>query len=248
MVIRLDGQPCTIDDAPVVFLPRVMGEKEYIDRVLDYSPIAYWPQNEAAGATINCMVNPLQNGTYVGVDLGQPGIGDGNTAPYYDGVNDYGQLLTATLISNFNGAEGSAMIWFYPMNAWKASFTFHLYGTAGCYVAIRTLVSPTRFYYIRYAPVSASSVIEVVPGTLNTWYCLGVSWSESANQFKAYRNGNPVGITQPCAGVWGANTLTRALIGSFDNPTAQGADGRPPHFPIWDIPIGDPVFADLAVV
>ncbi|GAI14148.1 unnamed protein product, partial [marine sediment metagenome] len=81
------------------------GVLAYDDKVLGMDPIAYWPLSETSGLVANCLVNPAQNGVYTGVTLGQPGIGDGNTAPYFDGTNDYVDVLTAAFIAAYNGSE-----------------------------------------------------------------------------------------------------------------------------------------------
>ena len=62
---------------------------KFYRKVLDYRPIAYWPQWESAGSAARCLVNTAQNGAYTGVTLGQPGAVDGDLCPYYDGANDY---------------------------------------------------------------------------------------------------------------------------------------------------------------
>lgn len=89
----------------------------YTDRVLAYSPIAYWPLNEASGGTAEDLSGNNYDGSYTGVDLGQTGIGDGNTAPYFDGTNDYVNIYSTGFRDVFNGAEGTVVIWAKVFNA-----------------------------------------------------------------------------------------------------------------------------------
>ena len=79
----------------------------YREKVLSYSPIAYWMQAEAAGNDSLCQVDSNQDGTYTGVTLGQPGIGDGNTCPSFDGVNDYNDIYTTSFRDVFSLTEGT---------------------------------------------------------------------------------------------------------------------------------------------
>lgn len=113
---------------------------QYARKVLATKPIAYWPLNEQSGAVARCLVNPAQNGTYVGVDLGQPGIGDGWTAPYFDGANDYCNVYSIRLRDTFPYAIGSLMVWFrMAEGAWadatdRQVLSFREGGANGVYV------------------------------------------------------------------------------------------------------------------
>jgi hypothetical protein len=81
---------------------RKRGVTTYIDKVIGRGPVAYWPLYEVSGATAICLINAAQSGTYTGVTLGQPGIGDGNTSPSFDGTSDYCNIYSATLNAAFN--------------------------------------------------------------------------------------------------------------------------------------------------
>ena len=90
------------------------GAASYVSRVLGFGPIAYWPLYESSGTTAACLVNAAQNGTYsadVSLWPPGPGIGDGNTAPEFDGATEWVNIDTAALVAAFNGAEGSFLIW-----------------------------------------------------------------------------------------------------------------------------------------
>ena len=66
--------------------------------------------SEASGTDMIDAV-AAHNGTYTGVTLGQPGIGDGLTCPLFDGANDYA-------IANHADFEGLTAFtfggWFRP--------------------------------------------------------------------------------------------------------------------------------------
>jgi len=71
-----------------------------------------WLLNETSGTTITAAVNAARNGVYTGVDLASvagPGNLSGKSFPYWDGANDYGNILTSNgstgLVDIFNGGE-----------------------------------------------------------------------------------------------------------------------------------------------
>ena len=87
----------------------------YSDKVLGYSPIAYWPLWEASGATAEDISGNGFDGAYTGVTLGQEGIGDGNTCPLFDGANDYVDIYSA-------GFAGALMRLRVPLTGWMKVF------------------------------------------------------------------------------------------------------------------------------
>ena len=84
---------------------------EYADKILGYSPIAYWPLWEADGSTAEDISGNGFDGAYVDVTLGADGIGDGRTCPLFDGAAGYMNAFSTGLRDAFNGAEGSFAIW-----------------------------------------------------------------------------------------------------------------------------------------
>ena len=92
----------------------------YMDKVLSYSPILYYPMNETAGATaVNAgTLGSAADGAYTGVTLNNTTGPDGtNGAPYFDGVNDYLDGTTAALIAALSLQVGSVLIWLKVANA-----------------------------------------------------------------------------------------------------------------------------------
>src|SRR3990172_10333685 len=91
-----------------------LGKTPYYQKVLrtqrDYL-LAYWMQAEGSGAVALDTSGNSRTGAYTGVDLGQAGIGDGKTCPWFDGANDYNNVYTTSLRDAFNGSEGTVAIW-----------------------------------------------------------------------------------------------------------------------------------------
>ncbi|MFV1969356.1 MAG: hypothetical protein ACC628_28375, partial [Pirellulaceae bacterium] len=59
---------------------------------------------EASGSISDDLSPQGNDGAYTGVTLGQPGIGDGRTCPLFDGANDYNNIYSAALNTDFDGA------------------------------------------------------------------------------------------------------------------------------------------------
>lgn len=104
---------------PTLSQPALGGPKPYYRRILAMFPVAYWPLNEASGTTMTDIKNGY-NGTYTAVTLGQPGIGDGLTAAFFNGTSAYAQILGANLTNlaaAFNKDEFTIMAWARVANA-----------------------------------------------------------------------------------------------------------------------------------
>ena len=91
----------------------VGGGISYTNKVLGIdlaNLIGYWPMNEAAGTDALDASPESNDGTYNSDVSGWPpgtGIGDGNTAPTFDGTNDYNDLETAAIFADFDGDHGT---------------------------------------------------------------------------------------------------------------------------------------------
>lgn len=94
----------------LVHQPVVMGVPTYMKKVLGYSPIAYWMLDETTGTVAVCQVSAAQNGVFardISVMGTEVGIGDGNTAPTFDGTQDVSTSIAVAL----GGGTGTFMAW-----------------------------------------------------------------------------------------------------------------------------------------
>ena len=221
----------------------------YSAKVLSYSPIAYWPLWEAAGSAAVCQVNALQNGAYTGVTLGQTGIGDGKTCPLFDGNNDFVDIHTATLASAFNGLEGTLMIWAKSASWAAGGFRAMalLYADARNYVEIIKSASSTVQFI--YEADNVRCLVEISSHAPATFQCYIVTWSDSANEMKAYLAGSQTGTTQSPDTWVGSLVGTWTNIGCTTNAVPNAVwDGHLAHCAIWDSALDATTIADLAVV
>lgn len=230
-----------------------LGVATYIDKVNSYGPIAYWPQNEAAGLVAIDQVNsPAQDGAYTGVTLGQPGIGDGETSPLFDGVNDVNDVYSVALNGVFDGSEGTIHLWFKvsAVGVWTD-------GTSDYTTQIRVNINNNiRMYKTpvnnqfewRYRAAAVQTIQKNGVADVG-WVPVAITWSATADQVKAYWNGAQEGAVQNGLGVWaGALDILRCCVGASNNTPANPWNGWIAHPAIWDVPLGAPAIADLAIV
>lgn len=228
-----------------------LGGQIYIEKVLSYGPIAYWPLNETSGVTAACQVNAAQNGTYTGVTLGQAGIGDGQTCPLFDGANDYADIQSATLASVFNGGEGSIVIWVKVSGAgvWTDGTTRFI---------MRIQPDPdNRVQMFRNAANNTLAWLYRSGGTITqvknagysavNWFHLALTWAAVADEVKAYYNGTQAGATVNGLGVW-AGVPSLSVIGAATIPPINVWDGYLAHAAVWNRALTPAEIADLAVV
>ncbi len=228
----------------------------YREKVLSTGPIAYWMQAESSGSvSIDDVNSPAQDGAYTGVTLGQPGIGDGRTSPFYDSANDFNNVFSASLQGAFNPSEGTLMCWIRVFNAaiWTDGLRHYacLFGADGAtnvaYIRKSTANNTIDFVY------AANGTVEIVSpaGITSTDFIqAAITWSVAADEVRAYLDGAQVGVTQNGLGVWvGAFNAVRAVFGSTAGSGAFTPwGGNLAHGIPWDRPLAPAEVARLAVV
>ena len=203
---------------------------DYMARVLSVerdSLIGFWPQDELTG-TVSRDASPEGNdGVYTGVDLGQPGIGDGRTAPFFDGTNDFDNVYSAGLAADFSGVTGSMLIW-HKVNAaavWTdgvARYLLQFLVDANNYVLI---FKSNANDFITYHYNAGGTLESALKGTSDAdWMCLAMTWN-AAGDMLAYFNGANTG-SPAIAGVWvGVPAVNKSLIGAGTIVPANPAHG-----------------------
>lgn len=227
----------------------------YQTKVLSYNPIAYWMQAEAAGAVAIDEVNsPAQDGAYTGVTLGQPGIGEpcGTTCPFWDGANDYNNILTAALNAAWNGDQSTTVLWARVANAgvWTDGaerYALSIFTTADDFVRIiKSDVNNRLFFGYRAGGIFVSVNHDGVATT--DWMTLGITVDRAGNAMMAYFNGVQTGLTQVGFGAWGgALRATFNNIGALRTTPASVFHGWEAHCALFGTTLSPAAMADLAV-
>ena len=230
--------------------------QSYTNKMLGYNPTTYWIQSETSGTTAVCQVNTAQNGTYARnvTTMGTgTGIGDGNTAPDFDGANDVNNVYSAALNTAFDGDEGSILTWIKVSGAgvWTDSTLrvfFHIQVDVNNYVSLRKPTTNNLLSMIYRAGGTSKTVSPAYSGT--GWTLIGLTWSASADETKAYINGSQVGSTQTGLGVWSGGALISwgCCVGANTTVPANIWDGLQAHAAIFDSVLSGPEMSDLASV
>ena len=245
---------------PFMLVPIFSG-KSYTKKVINIDPAnlaGYWPMNEASGATAdNAEGTAARDGTYTGVTLGQPGIGDGNTCPYFDGANDIMNLNSASLGAACISDEMTIMCWAKVANA--GVWTDGLWA----YIMVLTYGSSTDLMWIIKSNVNnklqfntewgngGPTVPQFTPISTTDWMHLAITMSVSADEVWAYVNGVKT------SGVPGSGMLTqldivldpvRALVGARHSTVVDCFNGYIAHAAIWTSALTPAQIAELAAV
>lgn len=214
--------------------------------------IAYWPLNEASGTNAdNAEGTAARDGTYNGVTLGQPGIGDGETCPSFDGSNDYVSIYSDSLRDAFNGAAGTVALWAKVSGAgvWsdgqnRRAIKITVDGSNNVYIG-KTSGNVMIWAYTAGGTSDAITAARSPTG----WVHLGITWDAAADQVMAYYTGSQEGATQTGLGTWAGNIVNSGtIIGAENNTPAFPWDGLLAHVAVWTKALSAAQIASLAVV
>lgn len=190
----------------------------YFKKLLGFGPIALWLMNEQTGLVSYDISGNGFDGAYTGVTLAQPGIGDGNLCPFFDGVNDYLSITIAGLLAAFNGSEGTIVGWDKVANAavWVdgTERRFVDIEGPGGYILMRRLAANNTMEF-RYNAGGVNKFVQISTNT-TAWMHCAITWSASAGatgEVRAYIQGTQSGATQVNLGVFGA-APTSAILGA----------------------------------
>lgn len=170
------------------------GEKYANSLVSKYGASVVWPLVDMRSGTSILSTPVGYEGVATGFDLqNTPGpIPSEGSAPYLDGVNDYGNPYTAALASLFDDGEGAFMIWvkmgagtltdgnfhyFLQMRKSDSSNALNIYKTnTNNIVAVNWIGSST-------------SVTRTITVASYNWFQVFVRWSATENKIQAGVNG-----------------------------------------------------------
>ncbi len=227
---------------------------QYHQRVLATDPIAYWPLDEDQGTVAHCWVNPAQNGAYTGVTLGQSGIGDGRTAPFFDGANDYVDIWSAAFAAAFNGNEGTLAQWVRVFNVgvWTDAVVreaVRIWADGNNLVtgATRDPANNNRLVTYRRAGGGWENQSSLGMTTID-WFHTAITWDTVADEVIYYRNGAWLETDGGLIAWAGAPAANSTVIGARVIPIGSPWHGYLAHTAVWDTPLTPTQIADLAVV
>jgi hypothetical protein len=228
-----------------------------MQRVLALDPIGYWMQDEKSGVVSYDMVTAraggARNGVYTGVTLGQPGIGDGRSTPFFDGANDYNDIFSVSFSNAFDGAEGSFAIWarvdavgVWTDGSWRNLVDIRRDANNLISIAKSTANNRISFFY------TAGGVAETfnADGLADIdFFHIVMTWSAVGDSVFYYKDGALLG-SDAGLGAWvvGALDANRTLIGATTQAPAQVWEGTLAHAAVWDYALSPTQIADLVVI
>src|SRR3990172_134834 len=234
------------------------GGRTYIQKVLSYSPVVYWPLSEASGtAADNAEGTAARDAVYDSDVSGWPvttGNGDGGTAPTFSG-DDYVNIYSTSLNGVFNGQLGSLVIWF--------CITSDAVWTDSSNDWLLMISANLTTNYLQFWKSSAAGNLNCryVAGSTtknfgktglsgdNNWHSVGFSWSLAADEGKFYFDGVQTGATATGLGTWaGSLSSGQCVIG--DNYVGAGTMfvGLLAHVAVFSAVLSSTDFVDLAGV
>lgn len=231
----------------------------YTNKVIAVAPaslIAYWPMAEASGSTaVNEEGTAARNGTYPAPTatptLGQAGIGDGRTAPTFDG-GDYVTIQTASLAAAFNGAEGTLAGWFkvsaagdWTDGAERNVVRFAVDGNNS--VHLRKHTTNNNLLWL-YAAGGTGKLVTLATAAPLTWQHMAITWSAAADQMKAYINGAQTGATQTGLGIFAGSLSTSLTFIGANTSIANFWKGGLAHVAAWTTPLSAAQILSIATV
>jgi len=237
----------------ILFAPRPMSVLSYTSKaaaLAGASLLAYWPCGESSGTAMLDASGSGRNGTYTGVVLGQPGIGDGRTCPLYDGINDFADAYSASLGGVFSGDEGT-LCGFFKTSAWADATNRYMAHIGGATNRLYILkVSTTNQIQFAWLGSTTEQVLLTISAT--GWGHVALTWSKAADQVKAYAAILPaasaqVGATQTGLGTW-SSVLTAAQTQIGGRASGNLFSGYLAHWMLCNQALSAATIAQLAVV
>lgn len=228
-------------------------EPNYYEKVLFHRPIAYWPLWEATDAVAYELINSAQNGAHVGVTLGQEGIGDGRTCPYYDGALDTTNIYSLTFANAFNGNEGSVIVWAKVRSStvWADAAErrgFQVAADASNYVILRKNAAANQLAFLYRAGAGVLRSVNITTTSVS-WMAWGMTWSVTNNQTYFFFNGVQQGPVQAASGVWaGLPAVGQCAIGSGPIGPVNVWDGFMAHGAVYNYPLPPSAMVALAMI
>ena len=209
----------------------------YAARVLATSPLRYNKLNETSGTAIVDSSGNGYTGTYTGVDLANadsPFLPD--KAPFFDGVNDYGNIYSAAFATAFNMDEFTILMFVKMANlgVWTDAYaagrrSIVIQRDASNFIFIGRSAADNTLTFQRTANGTAK-IITIGSLSYTDWFSVAISASVAgggllnAGDTRAYINGVQGGTTQTgsvAATGSGLSSTATVLGAGTTTPTRQ---------------------------
>ena len=214
--------------------------------------IGYWTLGETLGTTAKDLSGHDHDGTANGVQWGEDGIGDGNRAAQFDGVNDYINLYSTGLSQAFNDAAGTILVWAkLDTAAWTTQQAFYsliFWADSSNFVSIYKQASAGQNNRITFHYVAGGVSKGATPLVVDTdgWVCFALTWDKAADVAQGYQNGVASGAAMTGLGTW-AGPAVNAVIGAQNTSPSGVWQGSIAHVVLWDVALSAAEIGVLAM-
>lgn len=237
----------------------LIGDVEYWQRVKEIRPaslLAYWRLNESSGTTAADSSGNSHSAAVSGTTWGASGIGDGDTAASFDGVNDFINLYSTGLRDAFNGPAGTVMIWGRVANVgvWTDGMSHSLVRLVADGNNLVHLFKPSTSNYLEWRYTAGGTIKNYDLSGVSTlnYFVMAITWNKNAGangEVKCYYNGVQVGSTLTGLGTWaGQLASTTACIGARDTTPTNPWAGILAHAALWNVALSANEIAQLSGV
>jgi len=219
-------------------------------RILATSPnnlIAYWPQNEQSGLTINCLNNAARNGVYSGPTLNATPGPHGYGAPQYDAINDFGNIYSASIATALaNMSAGTLLLFGKVLNSgvWTDGIQRRLVvlqDTSGnnAFGVLKSTSTQLRVH--RSSGGTFLGVSNASHGSPTGWFAVALLFSTTNNRLRMYYSREGIapaqlGSTQTGVTAWSGVTLdsVKCNIGAATQTPTDPFNGYEGDIAIWN--------------
>ena len=216
----------------------------YQQKVLSYTPFAFWPLNEAAGTVAIDATGNGRHGTYSGVTLNATTFTNGDRAVSLDGVNDYINIFSA-INGVFNGSEGTIAGWAKANSTvWSDSANNRLFNVQATPI-IRLGSSSAVNNALSF---ESHGKIFSFSTTSTDWFHFALTWSISNDRVNFYVDGSLVN-SQSTVSAWSGSLNSAAnVLGATNTSGVSSWLGNMSNVAMWDTALGGFAVSDLAIV
>lgn len=226
--------------------------KTYLDKVKAIRPgslVGSWPLSDPFGTVATDASGNGLHGTYNGVTLQQPGIGDERTSTGFDGVNDYVVLPSASLDGPLDPTLGTMLIWAQlDAASWLDITTRRFFScrvNASNAIAIRRGAAAGQISF-DYIAGGTSDAFSYTTDSPLTPFSLALTWNKAIEVVIGYFRGMEVGRSTGL-GVW-AGAFASCLIGATTSTPTSPFLGNLAHAALLNADLTPAEIATIGVL
>lgn len=217
--------------------------------------IQYLRLNETSGTNADDTSAENNDGTYSGATLNATASPvSGDNAPSFDGVNDFVNVYSAAMASDFNPALGSLVIWAKVSGAgvWTDGLnrTVARLSTSGAdsNAVVITKLSTSNMLRLRYGAGGVAKLKDVTTGAPTDWFFAAITWNKASDRVRPYYGGTQQGADLTGLGEFsGSLSSSNCALGAIGTGATTCWSGYLSHYRLYNVELTAAQIAALAV-